>query len=540
MARRNDLATTDKVPEPMIYWHFELNAPGMSALHRAGLAGLAASLKKLKEKGNLQPEWEFELRDSELLLPNLGTDVESLMKLLQTIYALDDEGLVDFPILADSSQMLKAHVQQVLLGTFLQHPQSRKAEKQSRVFTLHIDDQPTEIQYLPLKDFQHRSGKNAEKISKAISKNQMIEVAGWAFPGGMVRHNAHKETALAETPKRYFLLLCAPLGCLYFHGRAFLSNGDFDPKSQYVLAIPRPISLKKHVRRLLRFYANYDDAMRKWLYVAGECDATLLSATMILLAETAFQLNIDLQALHPGEANFQVMRFGQVGWSRQQKTRTGGISTFQIKPSMIRQYYVIHKKLSRKKQTEDGETFIDVMPMKNLMAENILWGRPWYRGFGDFLSQPRGKKVQYWRKELNEVVQEIEWADEAKRQFIDYIQTAVRNRFGQVKEKAEKSGADVKSMLSREYERMVLAFSKCRTKESFREELVRFLATTRPNISQLKPEEKVDLVYKMAIQTDWKETRDLCLLAIATYTSRSGELDPDVPDSLEDGQFNID
>lgn len=507
-------------------WQFKLNAPGMSALHRAGLVGLAASLCKLKEKGELPRKWEFELKDNRLTLPHLGTDAASIAELLQSIYAIDSNGLIDFPILWDSSQMLKAHVQQVLLGTFLQHPQSRKAEEKAQVMTLTIGEQPVEMQYLQLKDFKHREEKTAEEVSKAIVNGTNIKVAGWAFPGGMVRHNAFSnQTALVEIPEMYFLLLCAPLGCLYFHGRAFLPNGDYDTRTQFVVAIPRPASLSQHTRNLLDIYNIYDASLQKWLYVAGESDATLLSATMILLKQTALRLDIDFQELELGQVNFQVMRFGQVGWSRQQKTRTGVISTARLKRSMIEQYHVIHGYLTRNRTNEQGEVSVDVMPMKNRIAENIIWERPWYEGFADFLSHPRGKKIKYWRKELNELVKKIEWSDEDKRKFIDYIHDAMRIRYARVAENAKKGGDDVSSLLAREYDRMVLVFSKCRTKESFREELARFLAVTRPKMSHLSAKEQTDLVFKMAIQSDWNETKDLCLLAIATYSRREDEKD---------------
>ena len=502
-------------------WVFDLNGPGMIPLHRAGLTGLLASLKQLEKFGELLPNWEYEVRGNILHLPNMGTDSHSIAELLRGIYRIDKDGLMDFPLYRNTTIGYKVHVQQVLLGTFIQHPQSRKTAKQMEKQVYQVGDEQHSINFLPIYDFSHRSLSAAEEVSDAIRKNQYIDVKGWAFPGGMVRHNAFsKNTALQDTPERYLLLLAAPLGCLYFQSRAYLVNGDFDPKTQYVLAIPRPAGLSWFTDRLIRLYHSMDE-QKSHLYVSGESDAALLSALMFLLDRTAFRLDIDFQAIKRGQLNFQVMRFGTAGWSKQQKTRTGVISTTVLKTEMIETYLHIDQYLKpRERKTQQGDTFIDVMPMRNRIAENLIRERPWYSDFAEYVSDARRKKVKSWRKELSQLIKDLNWSQETKRRFVDLVQAAVRNRYGRVSSEAKSVGANVGSLLDREYDRMVLTFSKCRTKENFREELFRFLAVNRAKLKELSPQERIDMLLKVAVENDWKEARDLCLLAIVTYSGK--------------------
>ncbi|CCQ92533.1 hypothetical protein CULT_100071 [[Clostridium] ultunense Esp] len=516
---------------------FDLNAPGMSPLHRAGMTGLVASLKRMKELDFLRDEWRYEIKGNMLRLPHLGTETEAIAELFRNVYRIDEDGLIDFPLYHGLSRVYKAHVQQVLLGTFLQHPRTRKAAKHPVKINDRIDEKDIEVSFLPLYDFQHRNESTAKEISEGIKKQKKIEIAGWAMPGGMVRHNAVKGTALQETPDRYFLLMFAPLGCLYYLGSSFLKNGDFDPKTQYLLGIPRPTRLQEQTEQLIDLYKYHNGILTRHLVVTGESDATLLSAAFFHIDTHAYELGYDFQIQEKGVRNFQVMRFGTVGWSKQQKTRTGVASVSEIKMEVLKRYLLVDEKLSpRRRVSQAGEEYEEVMPMRDKISENLIQGRPWYAGFAEYVQDRRGRKVLSWGKELAELTEKIVWNDESKKQFIRLVQVAIKNRYGKVAAEAKQNNADLFSLLDREYDRLVLTFSKCRTRENFREELLRFIAQNHANLPGLTQEQRISLLYLGAIDTNWKEARDLCLLALATYQGTDRTDDKDANDKGTKGK----
>lgn len=142
-----------------------------------------------------------------------------------------------------------------------------------------------------------------------------MDIAGWALPGGIVKHNAVQETGLKESPEKFFLLLFAPLGCLFFQGHAGLSNGERDKRTQTLVAVPRPRQLRSFVDLLLRFYERTGSERASGkvplIRVQGVKEAALQAAMLLHLQNTP--------KLRRLSCDFTVVRFGTVSWSAQQK-----------------------------------------------------------------------------------------------------------------------------------------------------------------------------------------------------------------------------
>ncbi|MHB1404375.1 MAG: type I-MYXAN CRISPR-associated Cas8a1/Cmx1 [Desulfitobacteriaceae bacterium] len=446
----------------MCEWTFHLNAVGMTALHKAGLVGLGASLNVLKEKKLLQ-DITFSMDDQRLSIKGLEKNAEGLHRLLSMVYEIDN-GLINFPLIRDWPTSRRAKLQQLLFLTFLQHPQSRQAEKTARVVQEPIDGGIIEYNYLPLVDIRHRYSSVCQEWEAKLISRGRIELKGWAYPGAMKRHEKVGESVLTDDPELYPLLLCAPLGCLYFKGIAYDGSGGYDSKTEAFLAVPRFNYLKVQVQKLERFYRK---TMRvdEDLIAVTESDAALQSAIYLEVRSMEQHLKTQLS----------VYRFGKVPWSKQ-KTRTGVYHTLTVSRQAVGQYEKFLNNITiYTAKSSNGGTYSIVFPAQGLIAENLIRKRPWYRGFTQYMADKRYQKVRIWSKELNEMVKDPNmWTDEKKRQFVLLFQNGILNQYGKASKLAKKSNSDPKAACNREYEKIRLAFSRCRTREQLRHELADF------------------------------------------------------------------
>ncbi|MGG4032292.1 type I-MYXAN CRISPR-associated Cas8a1/Cmx1 [Paenibacillus cisolokensis] len=483
-------------------WHFSFREPGMTLYHRAGMAGLALSLDMLQTQGELPPEVEVDIGEQDLTIRGLSYDKYGLLRLIGLTYPISPEGLIAFPTVRGWSNVAKARLQSLLLKTWLQHPKSRTAAKSQETRTETYDDRTVEWSYLPLKSLKAIES-SAENWDKARKRGQPVEIASTILPGAMVRHNALKETALTDSTSRYPLLLFAMLGCLHFDGTALARTGEFDGKTESFVVIPRPAGLSAYVDKLRSYYRYYaQSGISKTWRATGTSDAALSAAVI---------LNVDQHRLYKRlEADLTVIRFGKVVWS-QQKTRTGVYHTSKVERSAVKRYKLLDECLEI-----DGTE--GVFPFRDKFATNLIYGRPWYVGFAEYGGTKGWYRITRWKEGLKAMTRNQEmWDEEEQRQFVLLVQNAIRNRFGKVKSDAVARSGDIASMLSREYERMRIAWSKARTRQEFLFGLMDFLAETRPKPDGLS-QQPLKILLKLRNKVDWREIRDLCLLALATYS----------------------
>jgi len=487
---------------------FDLAEPGMTAWHRAGLIGLVASLSSVREDFG----WHAKiLGPGRVAFGNVDVSADAMHRVLSALYRLDTDGLIAFPLFGNLNKAPRAEIQSVLMNTFLQHPQSRKAGK-TAVVHHRTEDGDEGYRFLPLQDFNHRSRDTCHDLAAAWEMGKRIPLSGWAMPGGVVRHVAvQSSTALQDTPARFFLLLCAPLGCLWHRAQTTLENGDFDPKSQAIVVVPNVKDIKRASAALVDHYQWSNNAADSIRWVAGVSDAALVSALSLSLRQQDAKVTQVTRDLY-------VVRFGKVAWSKQQVTRTAALST-RIVDGALRNYLRVRGHLVNK--PVHGSAFEYVMPMLEQIACNVLEQRPWYLGFADYSLGDRGRRMRRWREGLQKMVQEPElWTDERKRDFVRVMHDAIKNRYGAVSQRASSSGTDIGYALRREAEQLVLKFGHCRTHEALRETLMQFVASSRPRLEGRESTLERDVLMQVFSRRDWRELRDLCLLALATYKGK--------------------
>lgn len=114
----------------------ELFGPGMTALHKVGLAGLWMTLKALERDeaamGRLRETGgSWDCTETSVTLRWDGNPEPSFKALFEESFKIDTNGLFWFPALGNPLQHAQHAVvlQEAVLGSFLQHGQRRKADE---------------------------------------------------------------------------------------------------------------------------------------------------------------------------------------------------------------------------------------------------------------------------------------------------------------------------------------------------------------------------------------------------------------------------
>jgi len=498
-------------------WTFDLYEPGMTPFHRAGMVGLLASLQLLAKRQNTELPKRIVDRNC-MVLNGVDSSAEGIHGLLKAIYQLQDDGLIAFPIFQKLSAKVRADIQGILLNTFLQHGKSRVIDGDVKLVG---DEEEKSYSYRPLISFNHQSANTAKLISDSRISGKSIPVAGWAIPGAVAKHIAHNsQTTWEDSPERFLLLMCAPLGCLYYKASSVDVHGDWDKHTQSVIVVPQVNSLKQQSERLQDYYSEREQQTSLEV-VSGVSDAAILGASICM--------GINDYGREQG-GNLYVMRFGNVPWSSQQKTRTGAVTVvIPDEETHYRYNAILNNIVSQSAVSKDGKRYMLVMPMRERIAENLLHGRPWYLGLHEFMSGKRRGLLyrKIWREGMRRLVERTDTWDsdvkrsDVKRKFVELMQKAVNNRYGKVSNGAMSSGGDVHKALQKESDKIVLSFQHSRTREALRETVMKLVASTKPKLSEISAEGLTEREILTQLffdsQTDWREVRDLCLLSIATY-----------------------
>ena len=240
-----------KVVKPKI--EISLSDPGMTLLHRAGVAGLYMTLKALAKRyptlKSRQRNLKWTLTKNSISLYWKGNDYEALDWLFSESFQIDSDGLISLTGLQFLSFESQLAIHIGMKNTFLQHNQFfNSAEDASKNLT--IDNLEVAIDYKKAKSYAHQN--YAEQLCSIEKLNWKrvffqfklfvlerytliaflflfdikqgenirqgtIGITGWLYPGAAVKHYAFKkETQFTETIERAIALLYASVTCLYF------------------------------------------------------------------------------------------------------------------------------------------------------------------------------------------------------------------------------------------------------------------------------------------------------------------------------------
>lgn len=500
----------------------DLFGPGMTSLHKVGLAGLWMTLAALERENGGKPG----LRGASGTWTRTPTSVtlkwddqsqDFFGRLFRESFRIDKNGLVWLPALGEPMDNPQHAVvlQEALLGSFLQHGLTRKADppaKPGGSLSFGIDGEPHVLKFRRFRWYSHQN--------PAFLVDSINPIAGWLLPGGAVRHSGlgQETTAIEEPPGRALALRFAPAGAIYFeiHRR----GGGVRPR--YALVVPDIADLEAYsgVRQLFLKHGVQQ------LYVAGTAEAgfrllsELEAAHLLPDIQEAAHLLPDIQS-----ASCRVISFGVVPWSSQQKTRVSIMVVRAGSAAALRTYSLCRQVLAPKRiRPAKGEPFWDIPQVPDLVATNLSEGRAWWQGFADSVADVERRKhvFSYEKGGLAKMVANKEaFPEGAERTFVLACQEAWRRRMGQLSEKARREGSKFGDQVAREFDKARITFSRCRNADALREAVADFWARGGSGLRPLQ--EGWRDILPLLGEERWREARDLALLALASYKGATKE-----------------
>jgi CRISPR-associated protein Cas8a1/Csx13 len=497
--------------------------PGMTHIHRIGLAGLYMTLKKVTKNGRFQ-ELHCMMERDRVTVTWKGNGAKSFDQLLKAAFGItktQPTGLIDFAAHRGLAigDLQRIEVSRAILGSFLQHNKQNKIPKgtPTRSLNLALGDDQVVVEYKPfVKPYAHSESAKAMFQSRGKLK-EAVTIKGWLFPGATERHVALTGSTDIEEPVEKFLcLLFAPVAALYYRLYHRGPDGKADDRRGTAVCFPHVTNIETYVR----CYERYLGSPAERLFADGLGDAGLSALLALKAQESLDQL---------GLTGCTILTMGTVGWSKQQRSRTGVAVLENIQEDLMDLFDLacrcfpnrIWLKNASQKSNESPKKHFPVTSLaRGLIAENIAVGKEWFLGFSQLMrSQDQAKRLSYFEKGgLKEMIDKGAWRHEADKQFIEAIHVAVRNRYGALAAQATKRGETIR--FDREFERMRTGLMRAKNAETLRAELADLFArgglnkTLQENWPKLLP---------FFTGSDWQRARDLALLGLASYTGKGAE-----------------
>lgn len=510
-----------------------LGDPGMTAMLRAGLGGLAASLRAIAKEADIQWSTKQPIRvplgegqavvNAQSIELSWGTSVEAVLEaLVEGAFRLTKTGLIDLPGTYDErpSEPVLAALQDALKVTFLQHGKSTmKREGAKRVATVEIDEEKHSFVYQPYDGYAHRE-EAVGQLQAALEAGH-VSLAGWAYPGAAVKHSKYGETSIEYSPSLALAAFFAPVGCVELMG----------PGRTGILVIPIP--------RELRSFARARPLMTprriEGVWVGGPGDAAMTTRIRLRGAK------LESEAVN----GIETVILRAAPWDSKQKYRMATIPHGLLNESLLRCFeramQLWPTQLIGIKSPKKGETDFFASPslLRNFVAENIASGGRWFEGFAT--ARPDGERALHQvrsgsnkgalnTRERDGLDVMIESLEEAEKILIRSIHIAVRQRFGAIAEEADNPAARNKRW-ENERERWRLAFAQAKTHEQVRCALADLWSRAGSNAELRENWEKVLPLLRAG---EWQAARDLSLIALASY--RGSGRDTEVEISVLNGK----
>jgi CRISPR-associated protein Cas8a1/Csx13 len=541
----------NKPPSPD-HLTMRLFAPGMSALHRAGLGGLACTLKALErqhENGLLAksklpgpfvgdvPPWDIDEQSVTLRFGKPERAAPYLQRLFQFAFAIRKDGLIVLPGQhnAEPSTPLLADLQSGLILTFLQHGRVRQMAKESTPASYDPEGEGIPgvvVEYRQCMSFKHQEGWQEFVDKKGQIGTGSVRIDGPISPGTVVRHVAFTgDTAAADPADRMLPLYFALVGCL-------------------TLSVNRGVAvlLVPEVEDLLAFAVA-----RPFMTPATAREAQVANA-----ADAAFQAQVRVRAkaaMAASAAACYAMTFTPTPWASQQKSR---VATIHVPADDGRQLDRFARALAllpprivtrvvkettgrgkQKKVVEHRESFRADSIVRPLIAENLALGRKWYAGFTRLMTRtnpatdrPYRQQLSFERKGLHDMISDpAMWDKEGETLVVQAVHEAIRQSLGRIRQEtdgpsAKKLSQATKNRWERFREKLRLDLAGAKTPAQLRFALSDLFSRGGSNSVLREAWEKVLPV----IRSDWQLARDLGLLALASYAGR-GENDAATDDN---------
>lgn len=468
--------------------------------HRAGIAGLALALSAINPD---DVPFEWEVTEDAVKLSWKCSDKEAVLSLIQQTYRIQN-GYLDVPALNLDLQGKYTFTEGVM-STFLQHGKQRKQSKAAINLTFSIDEGQPEISrsFRPVEDCYY-TGDFQELFSSKGAFKSKIPVKGHHLPG-LVECFAHG--AYQESPQGFLSLLFLPLACSYYHLPGYRS----------AIVIPEVKNLQQWVGRRQklagRTYKNFHSSS------SGE------SALRFLLQERLLQDNRQFRVDY-----CEVYQLGKQQWDGSQSYLKQAVYRVKVSDAILALYdsaFQFFKPQVR--QNEKGETWLATSKVLPWLCDNLIANKPWYFGFHIFYKQ----NEIYERKGLVKMTQYLEPLEQV---FFDAVQGAFRSYLREQRIQAQKQGREPD--YPQVTDKVINRLQRPSTQQDFAKTIVDFLSRHRSKATRGVGAEIYQWLHK---DNQWKQARDLALLAIASYTGKGKDGQTEIPEEvLEESNSQVD
>lgn len=545
----------------------ELFAPGMTALHRAGLGGLACTLKAMERQydaglprddkllGALTDGMYPWVITADSVRLNFGKPElagEYLRKLFAFAFQVQD-GLIHLPGQyrdVPPALIVRAAIQEGIQNTFLQHGPTCGSRDGERTVTVEVDDVPLSVTYDAFTSYKHqgwfwldRDEKSKEKDPQtgkklktgnriknhqsfpAVAEDNTLsgllhEIDNKLIPGGMVRHDRFGSSAIRETDAGLLCLHFAIVGCLALSINRVTAALIVPEVENLVEFVRVRSSLTPQTAHDCRIAGAVDGALQAQLRVRTRADATAA----------------DLPAC-------QVMTCKPTQWNGKQKPRVAAgrvpvladdlLDRFERALTQLPPRLVIPKptKPSGRRNTKPKvrEPFWADSVVRPLVAGNLASGRAWYAGFTRLMvNESQRGQISFERKGLHDMIADPKmWDYDGEKLVVQAVHEAMRMRYGQIAEENKGNPVGMDNRMNRFRERLRLSLAGAKREVDVRFALMDLFSRGLHN-SVLRDGWRTVL---HVIRKDWQLARDLGLLALVSYAGKGDTTPTDLSES---------
>ncbi len=479
--------------------------PPSTAMHRAGLAGLYMSLKHLTPEKGKVIDWE--LTPDSITLKWQCSDRQALSWLLANTYQIDEyhiQGLIKIPALGNISSSVQVGIHQGILNTFLQHGKSRTTEKVSKTVKLELgEDNVLELKYQAVQRYNYQDLGALKLYDKNDDFLPQIRIIKWVYPNASEKHNALGEkTKLQESPEGFISLLFAPIACSYYQVKSRLKLSKY----RWALIIPHVNNLEFFAK--IRQTEGFQTVSYEKFFASGIEDASLHYLMTAVGAKTA-----DKQKL----SSCEVWAFGDVPWSKQQKTNTAR-QTIQFDAKIIQIYEeVFYNYLNNGIKFGKNGSYISVSFGREIATENLVKGLPWYYGLHNILkfNTEVFAQLNYEKKNLHntkEAMIEKGLTDKNATLFSDAVTWQLYLQLGEVAGNTSSNHPN----FDRVKTKILMNIRKCRNQSDFSK--LQNLVFGTPTTAQNPFLEEIELgAFYLWARENWQDCLSLMTLAIVGY-----------------------
>lgn len=525
-----------------------LFTPGMTALHRAGLGGLACTLKAIErqhESGLMRDDklpgpmiddaYPWSITEDSVMLKFGKPEKagEYLKKLFEYAFQLTKSGLIYLPGQHQNapSDAILADLQAGFTLTFLQHGRVRSlAKEQTTVsYDLSGDGVPSmTVEYKKCSRYKHQDGWEELVDKKGCLVRGTIKVDGPISPGTVIRHVAFTgDTGVEDPPERMLPLYFALVGCLSLpvnRGVAALIVPDVEDLTEFIYDRP---SMTPSTATDCQIANAADAGFRAQVRVRDNPRRN---------AEVALRVR-SVPACY-------AMTFTPTAWASQQKSRVATIQVPRGDSAALNRYeraaahlpprivtWTIKESTGRGKQkvtTERQESFRSDSVIRPLIAENLALGRKWYGGFVNLMTKinpatdaPYRDRLPFERGGLHTMIaDDTMWDTAGESIVVKAVHEALRGRYAQIADENKNNPAAMRNRFGGEYDRWRLAFAGSKTADQFRRSLCDLFS--RAGRNQVLQKQWAE-VLPMLRPSNWQHARDLALIGLCSYQSNRVE-----------------